>query len=143
MGVREGVPARAARRPLRKLELDDHDLLQQETILSEKMKERVYEPGSQTKWTRSSKAVESPWYQGIQRKKKKGTADTVRSPAETGYYYSGANQLSTLTLPIALSILGAGLEDQQTAYLEAAGAECLEPKRIWSDAECMQEIVGL
>lgn len=45
-------------------------------------------------------------------KKKKGTADTVRSPAETGYYYSGANQLSTLTLPIALSILGAGLEDQ-------------------------------
>lgn len=77
------------------------------------------------------------------REKKKGTADTVRSPAETGYYYSGANQLSTLTLPIALSILGAGLEDQQTAYLEAAGAECLEPKRIWSDAECMQEIVGL
>lgn len=45
------------------------------------------------------------------REKKKG-ADTVRSPAETGYYYSGANQLSTLTLPIALSILGAGLEDQ-------------------------------
>lgn len=47
-----------------------------------------------------------------EKKKKRGTADTVRSPAETGYYYSGANQLSTLTLPIALSILGAGLEDQ-------------------------------
>ena len=40
MGVREGVPARAGRSALRKLELNGHNLLKQETILFETMKEK-------------------------------------------------------------------------------------------------------
>lgn len=57
IGVREDVPARVGRGALRKIELNGHNLLKEETILFEKNEREKVK--TQTKQVRSSKAVES------------------------------------------------------------------------------------
>lgn len=57
MGVREGVPPRAGKGTLRRLESDGHDILRPEAILFEK-KEEACKLGTEIKWTRSRKPVD-------------------------------------------------------------------------------------
>lgn len=70
MGVREGVPPRAGRGTLRRLELDGHNLLRPEAILFEKMKEEGCRLGTQNKRTRSRKLVDRLGTRAFREKKR-------------------------------------------------------------------------